>query len=181
MSSTSDENRTREKYREQIVTLFLKYRVLVLQAALRVLGNQREAEDVVQNIFTRLIQRRSLQKEFCENPAGYLYRSAVNEATDVFRARQSQRLTGDDIDTLQIPAPKPDPDREYDWKRLREAMNVIQPEFIEILTDHVLYRRLQLSGDRRHGDGEINKRRNEGIVACPQSSQKSDTPSGETT
>src|SRR5437762_10124785 len=103
MSTTSDENQTREKFRQEMGTMFLKYRGLVLQAALRTIGNEKEAEDALQNVFTRLIQRRSLQSKFCKNPAGYLYRSVVNEAMDLFRARQSQKLTGEDIDTLQIP------------------------------------------------------------------------------
>jgi len=134
MSSTCDQNQTSQAFRLQINAMFIKYRRIVLLAALRITGNQKDAEDVLQNIFTRLIQRPSIQTDFCANPAGYLYRAATHEAVNLLEARQSQKLTSDDISTLEIAAPERDPDYEDKMQRIRAAMTAIDPESIEILT-----------------------------------------------
>jgi RNA polymerase sigma factor (sigma-70 family) len=159
MSSTSDQNHTSQAFRLQISAMFIKYREIVLLAALRITGNKKDAEDVLQNVFTRLIQRPSLQSDFCTNPAGYLYhvftrliqrpslqsefctnpggylyRAATHEAVDFLEARQRQKLMDDDISTLEIPAPERDRDYEDKMQRIRAAMTAMNPDSIEILT-----------------------------------------------
>jgi RNA polymerase sigma factor (sigma-70 family) len=134
MSSTSDQNQTSQAFRLQINAMFIKYRGIVLLAALRITGNQKDAEDILQNVFMKLILRRSLQSDFCANPAGYLYQTATHEALNLLEARRQQKLTGDDISTLEIPAPERDPDYEDKMQRIRTAMTAMNPDSIEILT-----------------------------------------------
>jgi RNA polymerase sigma factor (sigma-70 family) len=114
--------------------MFIKYGAIVLQAALRITGNEKDAEDVAQNVFTMLIQRPSIQSDFCANPAGYLYQTATHEALDLLKSRQRQKLIGDDISTLEIPAPERNLDYEDKMQRIRAAMTAMNPDSIEILT-----------------------------------------------
>jgi RNA polymerase sigma factor (sigma-70 family) len=134
MSSTRDQNQTSATFRRDVAAMFTTHRPMVLRAALRITGNDKDAEDVLQNVFTRLIQRPALQGDFCANPAGYLYRAAKHEALNLLEARQCQKLTGVDITTLEIPAKERDLDSEDKMQRIRAGMMAMNPESIEILT-----------------------------------------------
>ena len=67
--------------------LFLEHQARVFKAAYRVTGNAQDAEDVLQTVFLRLArwEESTLPRE---NPASYVYRSAINAAFDLLRARQ---------------------------------------------------------------------------------------------
>lgn len=67
--------------------LFVEHQSRVFKAAYRITGNSQDAEDVLQTVFLRLArwEESSLPQE---NIPSYLYRSAVNAAFDVLRARQ---------------------------------------------------------------------------------------------
>jgi len=67
--------------------LFVEHQSRVFRAAYRITGSAEDAEDVLQTVFLRLArwEESSLPQE---NLASYLYRSAVNAAFDVLRARQ---------------------------------------------------------------------------------------------
>ena len=72
--------------KERLLELFAAHYGRVLSAAFRVTGNMADAEDVAQSLFLRLGQGEIPQ---ASNPAGYLYRSAVNEALDLLRRRKA--------------------------------------------------------------------------------------------
>src|SRR5271167_3946212 len=107
---TTDNNDSNEIFRNQLETLYLENREMVLQVAFRTIKDRDDAEDVLQTVFLRLLQRPERHREFCMNPKGYLYRAAINEALHVMSTQERQRLTDDDIDSLEIPAPEPDAD-----------------------------------------------------------------------
>ena len=67
--------------------LFVEHQSRVFKAAYRITGRAEDAEDVLQTVFMRLARRdeASLPQE---NLSSYLYRSAVNAAFDILRARQ---------------------------------------------------------------------------------------------
>ena len=67
--------------------LFRKYRQLVYRAAYTVTGRRQDAEDALQTLFLRLLDQ-GFSLELIRNPEGYLYRTAVNEARQMFRARK---------------------------------------------------------------------------------------------
>jgi DNA-directed RNA polymerase specialized sigma24 family protein len=71
--------------------LFREHSQLLYRTAYGLLDNPADAEDVLQNIFLRLI-RNGLPPGFSKNPKGYLYRAAVG-ALDAIRARKRHNST----------------------------------------------------------------------------------------
>ena len=67
--------------------LFHEHSPMLYRTAYSMLGNHADAEDVLQTLFLRLLQR-DLPQNLLGNPAGYLYRAAVNGSINVLRARK---------------------------------------------------------------------------------------------
>jgi RNA polymerase sigma-70 factor (ECF subfamily) len=67
--------------------LYEQHYEAVYRAALRVTGNQADAEDVLQTVFVRVLARGG-NVESVTLPAAYLRRAAVNAAVDVLRRRE---------------------------------------------------------------------------------------------
>ncbi len=73
----------------------------VYRAAYSVTGNKHEAQDVQQDVFLKLIDDgRTL--EFTANPAGYLYRMAINKALENYRKRERRNETDDGLEPLGL-------------------------------------------------------------------------------
>ena len=128
MSEQENSSGKSETFRKEISELYEQNYDMVLQTAYRTIGNKQDAEDVLQTVFQRLIERPHLQPKFWKNPKGYLYRAAINEALDMIAARQRQRLI--DIQGLEMPVPD---DSDPDIQRVRAAMVAIKKEAAEIL------------------------------------------------
>lgn len=78
---------------DSLATLHRRYRTRLEAVALRILGNQADAEDVVQRIFLRLPQTRFRGDSSVWT---YLYRAAVNASVNVLRSRRRrERLQRD--------------------------------------------------------------------------------------
>ncbi len=72
--------------------LFERFHHVVVQAAYRITGRTEDAEDVLQTVFTRLLQREGVvEPVFGEGARAYLQRAAVNAALDIVKARRSSR------------------------------------------------------------------------------------------
>jgi RNA polymerase sigma factor (sigma-70 family) len=69
----------------QVSQLFADHQRRVLTAAYRITGNMADAEDVAQTVFMRL---GTVENVPAKNPAGYLYRAAINGALDLLRRRR---------------------------------------------------------------------------------------------
>ena len=67
--------------------LFDEYHGMVFRTAYRLTGNAADAEDVLQNIFLRLVRRPPADRLTDEE--SYLRRAAVNASLDVLRAKQT--------------------------------------------------------------------------------------------
>jgi RNA polymerase sigma-70 factor (ECF subfamily) len=63
----------------------------VYRTAYGVTGRSEDAEDVLQNLFLRLLQR-GFPPDIRGNARGYLYRAAINLALDSVRSRRRQNL-----------------------------------------------------------------------------------------
>src|SRR5271169_5963889 len=102
---------------QEFEKLFSEHRGMVYRAAYSVTGNKHEAQDVLQDVFLKLIdQGRTL--EFTANPAGYLYRMAINKARERYRRRERLRETDDGLEHLNdVPA-----DDKQDEKDMREKL-----------------------------------------------------------
>jgi RNA polymerase sigma-70 factor (ECF subfamily) len=133
---TPEHNKPRQTFETELEALYMETREMVLQAAFRTIGNKEDAEDALQTIFTRLVERPEIQKEFRKNPKGYLYRAAIHEALRIIRTRERQRLVDTDIDSLDIEFPDLDANVKEDIRRVREAMAKMKPDRSEILYLH---------------------------------------------
>jgi RNA polymerase sigma-70 factor (ECF subfamily) len=66
--------------------LYSRYRDFIYRVALRVTHNAYDAEDIVQNVFLRMLRNRT-GPEVGRSAAGYLRRSATNASIDLIRMR----------------------------------------------------------------------------------------------
>ena len=73
-----------------IERIFEETHSLVFRTAYRVTGNAADAEDVLQQVFLRLI-RRGNNAEPLDNQESYLRRAAINLSLDTIRNRQESR------------------------------------------------------------------------------------------
>ena len=123
---------------QDIEELFLEHCQMVHRTAYAITGHRQDAEDVLQSIFVKLLQR-GLTPELKRHPGRYLHRAAVNLSLNVLRTRKRRRLV-DGIDTLEIAAPSHEPEdtRERDLRHrlLIEAMTGLKPRALEILLLH---------------------------------------------
>ena len=123
---------------QELEELFHEHCQMVHRTAYAITSHRQDAEDVLQSIFVKLLQR-GLTPEVRQHPARYLHRAAVNLSLNVLRTRKRRRLV-DGIDTLEIPASdgKHEDMRERDERheRLIEAMASLKPRALEILLLH---------------------------------------------
>ena len=85
---------------QEFERLFSEHGAMVYRAAYSVTGNKHEAQDVQQDVFLKLIDDgRTL--EFTANPAGYLYRMAINKALENYRKRERRNETDDGLEPLE--------------------------------------------------------------------------------
>jgi RNA polymerase sigma-70 factor (ECF subfamily) len=64
---------------------------MLYRTAYSLLGNTQDAEDVPQTIFLRLLKA-DTPPDMQKNPAGYLYRAAVNASLSIIRDRKHESL-----------------------------------------------------------------------------------------
>ena len=110
----------------------------VFQVAYRVTGNSSDAEDVLQNIFIRLMKRPTLPSR-SEELGSYLHRAAVNASFDLLRSRKpSRRIPLEDIAVRLAEDDESSPETEQrrkelaDW--LRSAVSRLSPQTAEIFS-----------------------------------------------
>lgn len=104
----------------EIDRLFREHHALVFRAAYRITGNTGDAEDVLQNVFLRLM-RREAGTETVENVESYLYRAAVNAALDLMRSRQKGAdVPLEDLETALVDDSSLAPDRTLASGEIRE-------------------------------------------------------------
>lgn len=137
--------------------IFREYAPLMYRTAFIVTGSRQDAEDVLQTIFLKLLQREA-PVEFRTSPRSYLYRASVNLALDIVRARKRRTFTHD-VELLGIPVPEAEPEMDEDLRRcLQDAIAQLNPRAVEILILHYEY---------EHSDAEIARmlRKSRGTVA----------------
>jgi RNA polymerase sigma-70 factor (ECF subfamily) len=132
---------------QEFEKLFSEHGAMVYRAAYSVTGNKHEAQDVQQDVFLKLIDDgRTL--EFTTNPAGYLYRMAINKALESHRKRERKKETDDGLEPLEV-VPVDVNQREKDMREnLLEAIAQLDPGHVEMLV---------LSVDHGYTDEEIGE------------------------
>ena len=120
---------------EDLEKLFQEHSRLVYRTAYLVTGSRHDAEDVLQSVFVKLLQR-GLPPNVRPHAARYLHRAAVNLSLNVLRNRKRRRVV-DDVELLEIPAAQGDGGddaRECDeYERLTKAMTHLTPRALEIV------------------------------------------------
>jgi RNA polymerase sigma-70 factor (ECF subfamily) len=119
---------------EGLEQLFQEHSRLVYRTAFAVTGSRHDAEDVLQSVFVKLLQR-GLPPDARSNAARYLHRAAVNLSLNVLRNRKRRHLV-DDVELLEIPAAEGEHDEgrmREESERLTKAMTQLTPRAVEIL------------------------------------------------
>src|SRR5262245_61705353 len=116
----------------ELESLFLEHYELVYRTAYSIVNNAADADDVLQNVFLRLVQR-EVPPEFRTNARGYFYRAAVNLSLDIIRRRRRYELVAD-IGRFDAPAePSGSAVAERLHRRLADALTKLTPEAVHIL------------------------------------------------
>jgi RNA polymerase sigma-70 factor (ECF subfamily) len=132
MSTATDSDVSSEALAREFEEIFREHCQFVYRTAYSVTGNRPDAEDVLQNIFLKLLQR-EFPPDLKQTPRAYLYRAAVNVSLNVVRSRKSQRLSGD-VELLEAITTVPMADPEEDVQRsLVDAIAKLKPSAVEIL------------------------------------------------
>src|SRR5262245_57497214 len=92
MQATSVPGMAEEPFPAEFEDLFQANYVLVYRTAFGITGRVEDAEDVVQTLFLRLLQREQT-REVLKSPRAYLYRAAVNQSLTIVRTRRRRALT----------------------------------------------------------------------------------------
>lgn len=119
--------------------LFEKHHQQMFRTAYRVLGNANDAEDVLQTVFLRLLNRPPAAL-VADRAGGYLYRAAINASLDLIRSRKRSRLVALDQNLLEEVEPAKDgasdPDRRFASRelrgRLRQELAKVNPRAAEM-------------------------------------------------
>jgi RNA polymerase sigma-70 factor, ECF subfamily len=107
--------------------IFRDHYQLVYRTAYGVTGSAEDAEDILQTIFVRLLQRESLP-DLERNPRAYLYRAAVNLSLNVVRLRK-RTVPVQDPEHFEAPAETNESDvLEELHRRLYRAIAELDPE-----------------------------------------------------
>lgn len=113
--------------------MFNEHHEKVLKAAYRVTGNLQDAEDVLQTVFLRLLNRKD-HPDLGVNPAAYLCRAAINAALDLLRSRKRKQTESLNEEIHQAPTGAADSDvRELELKlQLRRALLALDQSSAQI-------------------------------------------------
>ena len=119
---------------------FQTHHDMVFRTAYGVLGNSSDAEDVVQTVFLRLLDR-GLSPDLTKNPAGYLYKAAVNESLNLIRSRKRFVVVSDAENVERQAAPERGDSAEEIHARLYEAVARLSPRAAHILVLRYLHKK----------------------------------------
>jgi RNA polymerase sigma-70 factor (ECF subfamily) len=135
---------------EEFAEIFRDHYPMIYRTAYSITGSKPDAEDVLQTIFLRLLQR-DVPVEFKRSPKAYLYRAAVNLALNTLRSRKS-RGGIEDVEQLEAPAHAVDPDASREDEEIQrcllDAVAQLRPKAVEILILHY---------EHNYSDAEIAK------------------------
>jgi RNA polymerase sigma-70 factor (ECF subfamily) len=131
MKTTTAAQQTGMKQQE-FEKLFSEHSAMVYRAAYSVTGNKHDAQDVLQDLFLTLIDH-GLTLEFTTNPAGYLYRSAINKARERFRRQKRRKETDDGLEALENVAADGNQHEKDMRATLLQAIAQLEPEHAEML------------------------------------------------
>ena len=128
---------TGEPFPQEFEDLFQEHYVLVYRTAYGVTGRVEDAEDVVQTVFLRLLQRdfrlKAEATSLMRNPRGYLYRAAVNLSLTIVQRRQRRARTEASEDLAVAVPTRASSRAEELHRKLYEAIAELNPKAASIV------------------------------------------------
>ncbi|HET9833462.1 MAG TPA: RNA polymerase sigma factor, partial [Vicinamibacterales bacterium] len=132
MQATSVPTVAGEPFPHDFESLFEEHSVLVYRTAYGVTGRVEDAEDVVQTVFLRVLQREK-PRELLKNPKGYFYRAAVNLSLTIVNKRRRRALTETNEDlAVSVPARASSRAEEL-HRKVYDAIAELKPKAASIL------------------------------------------------
>jgi RNA polymerase sigma-70 factor (ECF subfamily) len=116
---------------QQVEEIFEEHYALTYRTAYAILGRAEDAEDVVQSIFLGLL-RRDTSPDLKKNPAGYLYRAAVNSSLNSIRGEKRRVRAMDHSVGESRPSTDCDAAEEQN-RRLYDAVAQLAPDAANML------------------------------------------------
>ncbi len=105
---------------EEVGILFREHQDRVFRAAYRVTGSVVDAEDVLQTIFLRLVNRKE-KKDLSPSPGAYLYRAAINASLDLMRSRSRVvAVPYEEVASLSADSSSQNPETEHADRELKK-------------------------------------------------------------
>ena len=106
----------------ELEDLFKEHHAKIFRAAYRVTGSAVDAEDVLQNVFLRLVKGGE-EYDFGSNPEAYLYRSAINASLDLLRSRtRSKSVAIDDVEAEIFESKTLSPESQQEDRELKKLI-----------------------------------------------------------
>jgi RNA polymerase sigma-70 factor, ECF subfamily len=138
MSIVAMRSPTGRRLNPEIDQLFREHSQMLYRTAFSMLGNSADAEDVLQDVFLRLLRSEPAPKS---NVRGYLYRAAINSSLNVIRTRKRLEFT-DDAERFEIPVDSRSSDVAEDLQaRLAAALAALKPDDAQVLVLRYLHDR----------------------------------------
>ena len=132
MQATSVPTVAGEPFPHDFESLFEEHYVLVYRTAYGVTGRVEDAEDVVQTVFLRVLQREK-PRELLKNPKGYFYRAAVNLSLTIVNKRRRRALTETNEDLAASVPTRASSRAEELHRKLYDAIAELNPKAASIL------------------------------------------------
>ena len=136
------ERQTDETFRQQFEKLYRENQPKIFRVVYGVTGKREDAQDVVQNVFVKLMEVQP-SPDFIKDPPRYLCRAAIHEAVSMFRSRQREKLAEEDVSEIDVPVAAGIWGGDGDSERLEEldqglkvAREQLDPYLAALITLH---------------------------------------------
>ena len=114
---------------DELERAFRAHHGLIFRTAYRITGNASDAEDVLQTVFLRLINRKD-SSGAVHSEQSYLRRAAINASLDLLRLRQADRTT----ELTDYPDGHVHSEQTDLRRALAQALGKLEPRSAEVFT-----------------------------------------------
>jgi RNA polymerase sigma-70 factor (ECF subfamily) len=127
-----ENDRSRERKNEE---LFVQYYAFMLATARKVLKQKADAEDVIQSLFFKLVDR-EFPPEVWKDPKGYLYRTVINACYD-WKDSRKRRKEKQRVEELELTEPRSEHAHEKAADQLEHLLDGLDHDIAEIVMLHI--------------------------------------------
>jgi RNA polymerase sigma factor (sigma-70 family) len=136
MNATAESHKAEPAFRELLGELYERNGPVLTRQALRITGSPESAEDVLHNVFLKLLDPPP-PRGFNRNPAGYLRQAVINEAIEAVRYRNRRTLMEANMeDSLISPSTAASRCNDEIQQRLADAISKLGTDVAALLALH---------------------------------------------